>query len=1130
MNQKTLFLLIPLVLVLLFFIYRNKNVVENFQDCKTFNMQGDELVRFNKCRKLRKLLYDPKGGTILYQDLINPTRKDNPIFPETAEPDTEIPRKTAMDNYKRNCMGDGFSIDNFLMKNDHYNHYGSLRTKKVINNVKVNKPAWSKNPENHRYSMPVDKLERVDNSKPLDNFNYFMGDINVHSPTIVEKDGSWKWFKDGRLQKDKSFNLKKGAQTNDRNVKFRKWEDIHPYDAAKVNNEKLKPARNKYIDNAQSDVPEGNIQNENNSQPQVKKMMEEWGSEYGKNPDIKRTQKGEPYMVTGNSVKDEPKLNRIMPGTKAWDGIPTHILNARSAGCAASKKNKVVAREIEVVPLMKAYESYPKVDKIKAKTPANLIKNLPIENLKDLERYQYLRKMIPGPPRTKEGDFYKNNHKKRYGSVEEITPGKEIVQQYGKPFIGSAQKGYDPIAKKGNKVLASSGFDATQLMNGKGDVIDLPKAHYPIEVTQEKSCPEPIRHRYYYENPGLPQFSAWYIGEVGGSYSMKTPTAIKDDDIKQCIQCSNPGGCRYPNETGGKYSADYFEMQKCRDGSDRICKKCKTCKMGLEVVDTDCGEGGGASDRTCCACSECPDGTYKVYGCDKPNSFFDTECKPFSKCQGFKPADAKKTQELMDKYGKYSNLMSYDSDPGDGNRLYKIRNGLKGGYEDRNKTDPVTNKKVRNPYFGRDVMCGKCDTCPPGWKHIRGCMGTNDDENTVCQRTIDKESYLAKNFTCPNGQFYSKEKISAKIDEMNQELQRKDEIKRQEIMRKNKEIINDPQKLITEKIININDPKNFPDPLPELSDDDLRKIGCTTCSVCPGEIKHRDPNNPGCHADKDTKCKPHTPCYDFQYVSKKGDSFNDQQCSSCRCPQPDYYGIPDCTQVAEDENGIQVPKGCKRKIECKSDEFVVEDPGVYGDTTKPRECGKCKECGYGTFSVKGGCRPGGATDTVCKNWKVCDKKTMIVIEPGTSESDTICKCLDGYELPKDKMGKVKLDANYCVPILGECHKNPCHPKANCFDNFTDDGRYINTICDCDINKGFIQTEDKGFGEDGCFAIPGKHMHEIKTPAASYGELPEKFAKILTHLDADYHRKKTGGHLHKTAPISENEIEELENAN
>ena len=66
--------------------------------------------------------------------------------------------------------------------------------------------------------------------------------------------------------------------------------------------------------------------------------------------------------------------------------------------------------------------------------------------------------------------------------------------------------------------------------------------------------------------------------------------------------------------------------------------------MGLEVVDTDCGEGGGASDRTCCVCSECPEGSYKVYGCDKPNSFFDTECKPLSKCQGHKPKNAKEAQ------------------------------------------------------------------------------------------------------------------------------------------------------------------------------------------------------------------------------------------------------------------------------------------------------------------------------------------------------------------------------------------------------------------------------------------------------------------------------------------------------
>ena len=51
--------------------------------------------------------------------------------------------------------------------------------------------------------------------------------------------------------------------------------------------------------------------------------------------------------------------------------------------------------------------------------------------------------------------------------------------------LGSAQKGYDRKTKQGTKVLPS-GFDATQLMNSEGDLKELPKAHYPIEVTQEK--------------------------------------------------------------------------------------------------------------------------------------------------------------------------------------------------------------------------------------------------------------------------------------------------------------------------------------------------------------------------------------------------------------------------------------------------------------------------------------------------------------------------------------------------------------------------------------------------------------------------------------------------------------------
>ena len=97
--------------------------------------------------------------------------------------------------------------------------------------------------------------------------------------------------------------------------------------------------------------------------------------------------------------------------------------------------------------------------------------------------------------------------------------------------------------------------------------------------------------RYYYEKPGLPDFSEWYIADVAGSFSSGSDLGkVKKNqpNPQQCTQCSNPGGCRYPNETGGKYSADYFELQKCEDGKDRICKKCRTCKMGVDdmaVVD-----------------------------------------------------------------------------------------------------------------------------------------------------------------------------------------------------------------------------------------------------------------------------------------------------------------------------------------------------------------------------------------------------------------------------------------------------------------------------------------------------------------------------------------------------------------
>ena len=1117
MNKKLVFLIIPLIILVCIIIYK-KNIKENFEE---FPMTPGNKIKYDKCKALRNKIISDGKQTILWKHLTDPKNPADYPYETGAEIDPEkdinnllVANSTdtiALKNYKENCSGGSGDPANYLVNPNHINHTGAINIKWKINKVEQKIPSWAKDGIKNRYSLPVHNISRIDRTNSNDSFIPIMGDINVYSPTIIEKGNDWKWFSDGKLEEASFFDLKNpefDGETEE--IKFKKWNEIHPYDAAKANGEKLQPRDSYYIDIAQSDATKESLPNPNNNSPKIKDILKNWGNNYGNNPNIKRTLKGEPYSSTGNSIEDEKPFNQMFKGEgRAYDGIPIHISNIKSGGCT-SVSTKKPGKAKDIVPLMKLYDAYPEKDKENGPTK-DFFRETNIISLKDFEEHQYKRKMLPVLT----------------GNETGTKINLDDVHQYGKAFSDSsnAQKGYNHIKKKGNKVLASSGYDYTQYSDENGDLIDNAIATHKIEISQEKKCPEPIEHRYYYEKPGLPAFSEWYIGEIGGSFSKDLPKVTKNQTInQQCTQCSNPGGCKYPNAEGGKFSADYFEFQKCKDGKDRICKKCKTCKMGLELADSGCGEGGGKSDRSCCLCSDCPDGTYKVFGCDKPNSFFDTECKPISKCQGFKPKNSEELVRLMEEYPeKYKFLNTFNKDPGEDNRLYILRKGLKGGFEDRNKIDPVTGHKLKNPYFGRDTKCDRCDTCPPGWKHLRGCMGTNDTENTVCQRTMDKKKYLDKAFQCPKGQFYSKDNISKKIDELNKDIEKKDEKMRTAIKAQNDEIISDPLKLRTMKLININDPKNFPDQLPQLTDEDLRRIGCATCKVCPGEISHRDPDSPGCLADKDTNCKPQTPCKDFQFKSKDGDSFNDQLCSSCRCPQPDYYGIPDCKETTKDEKGTYVPKGCKRKDECKLGEYVSNDPGIYGDTTKPRICQKCKKCNYGTFEVKGGCRLGGGTDTVCKNWKQCDKKSMLVIEPGTSEKDTICKCLDGFELPKDEItGNVDLEASKCVPIQGKCYTNPCHPNANCFDNFTDSGQYMDTICKCDINKGFIQTEDKGFGKDGCFSVPVKHSHEIRTPAASYGDLPPKFAKILTHVDDKFHRKKIGKHLHKNAPLKLND--------
>ena len=76
MNKNIFFILIPLVVVLVFILCKKKT--ENFKKGVTFTTTGNETVQFNKCKTLRNILYDPKGGTF-HDNLINPTAADNPL-------------------------------------------------------------------------------------------------------------------------------------------------------------------------------------------------------------------------------------------------------------------------------------------------------------------------------------------------------------------------------------------------------------------------------------------------------------------------------------------------------------------------------------------------------------------------------------------------------------------------------------------------------------------------------------------------------------------------------------------------------------------------------------------------------------------------------------------------------------------------------------------------------------------------------------------------------------------------------------------------------------------------------------------------------------------------------------------
>ena len=164
----------------------------------------------------------------------------------------------------------------------------------------------------------------------------------------------------------------------------------------------------------------------------------------------------------------------------------------------------------------------------------------------------------------------------------------------------------------------------------------------------------------------------------------------------------------------------------------------------------------------------------------------------------------------------------------------------------------------------------------------------------------------------------------------------------------------------------------------------------------------------------------------------------------------------------------------------------------------------CQEkCPPGTFKLHD-CKPGTSNDTMCKPHRECDPETMIIANAGTDLKDTVCQCIDGYDWPSDEItGEKDLTAPKCVKIEGKCHTNPCHPNANCYDNFDEGtGKFLNYVCRCDNSEGWVETEMVGRGPNGCIKLPSEHNHDIEEK-----EVPKELKEDYPDLSPDYSKSK-----------------------
>ena len=660
------------------------------------------------------------------------------------------------------------------------------------------------------------------------------------------------------------------------------------------------------------------------------------------------------------------------------------------------------------------------------------------------------------------------------------------------------------VIKNGKSIIGSSNCESNKECYPTDSTTKLPL----LTSASCKPCPVGLISTYEFTKPGSNPVK--YFGNIGGFYTGKgNPDDNKDslttikknnkDGYEVCKLCDYQAGCRY--DEIGRPRDTHFEAQSCVNGNNRICKPCRICKMGTEYVTTGCGEGGIAQDTECGICSKCKEGTFKVAGCSNYNSFLDTYCVKSSDCIG-KPTTTDK------------NDPNYYEDPGEGNRYYMTKEGYPGGhkfggkgYKDGSGEDDFTpGEELPNPYFGKDRSCRKCDTCPEGTKMIGdGCVGYNSNKNTTCQRLIPVDKYVDKLQTCEKGKFFNRALLKEKLTYNFEAPSQTDNIDQRVLDFYNKDI--EIRNKLEEEGKNVNDLKYYlENPIPNFSDDDIKQMACVECKKCePGTFKN--PKNGGCIADNNTICLKKTDCKPYEILLDEGDHLTDRSCGSCKCP-PDKFGIAVCKDN-------QIVSGCETRTQCKEDEFKFDNPVQYNNVTKDTICKKCKKCPPNSFELAK-CKD--STDTVCKNHKICGPN-QYVVKKGTDISDTICKCLDGYELPKDEFGMEQIDAPDCIPSKGKCWSNPCHPNSKCYDRFDANGKFIEYVCRCNNEEGYIETELLGVGQQGCRKIPTKHSHNQLglAPAIDYG-LSDKINQIMTHTDSDYHKKLESYHIHKNKNI------------